>query len=224
MQPWCRQVPPTLSFSTRATDSPARRRAGAGVAAAATAEDHEVVRGVGVVRHGVSSGLGNGTLRMSDVPSTSGAAAMQPPARPRLRLPSRRRSHERPEDSLARGSDGGVVRTSSVSQTPAKPGPCPATAGQGGPQAPRGVRPHAHRRRGVRRAADHGHRDHGRARRDDGGVDPAPGPSPKVCHEWANALGIPSYDAASSATRSACVTGRRARPPSRSGDGRLGVG
>ena len=53
MQPTCRQVPPSLPFSTRATDRPSCGGAqGAGVAAAARPEDHHVEAVAGAdVRH-----------------------------------------------------------------------------------------------------------------------------------------------------------------------------
>ena len=60
MQPRCRQVPPTLSFSMRATERPSSAaRSGRGVAAAAAAQDDEVE---GVLGHRDSSPA---TKRMS---------------------------------------------------------------------------------------------------------------------------------------------------------------
>ena len=89
-----------------------------------------------------------------------------------------------------RGGSGGLVPTPLGA-----PGQRPSRSRRF--RASRAVRRNPARGRGIPRAEDDGHRDHGPADRARRRVDPAPGrPAPRRARAWGNQAGIPVYDVA----------------------------
>ena len=229
MQPTCRQVPPSLPFSTSATDRPSCGRAqGAGVAAAARPEDHHVE----VCPPPVPSGPGSSaarspprspvepSLHQTRVLSTPGPCASVPLTRASVGVREFQRNlsparHTGPMgwmDRLRRGGAHADAASGSLGRRHDG-----ARLRRRRRAAPARVRHHPPRRRGVRRAAHRGQRRHddaGRARRR---VDPPPG-----ARRWSGRTGSPTSTASRrttrpwSATRPGCgsTTAARSSPAS----------